>query len=434
MSEKPRILVLTLSFGAGHVRAAQSIVAELERQTPDAEIRLVDALENCSLWFHAFYVWTYYAMIRYAPRLWKYFFESRAARKDEFSAPVWAWRKGCRKVFTVIENFQPDLIAACEVGASEIAVIARRENLTNAEIINVITDFETEPIWVKPEISAFAVANENVKKQLQNFGADAEKIKVCGIPIDADFAVKHDVSETRERFNLDARPLILLMGGGMGPTRMNEVAAFLLQHGENLNVVALAGRDRQAKLRLGKLADAKTVKLTVLIWTNQVAALMQAATILVTKPGGLTLSEAAVCGLPVVLFDAIPGPEEENAEWFVGQGAGIKTRGSEDAASAILRLLENPQIIRQMSGRARKLTRMDASEKIAEIILTTLNSAEEARKIWVPCERLVAYLKMHAACRRLERQTAVTDRKQKNEKEEQFGKNFNGIIPGVEIK
>ena len=132
MNEKPRILVLTLSFGAGHISAAQSVASEFQKQIPECEVRLIDALENCSLAFKAFYVWTYWAMIRYAPRVWEKFFNSRIERDDKQTAPVWIWKKGCRKVFDEIRSFQPHLIVAAEVGASEIAVIARRENITNA--------------------------------------------------------------------------------------------------------------------------------------------------------------------------------------------------------------------------------------------------------------------------------------------------------------
>ena len=366
MSEKPRILVLTLSFGAGHVSAAQSIVAEFRKQIPEADVRLTDALENCSLSFKAFYVWTYWAMIRYAPSVWEKFFSSRIERRDEQTAPVWIWKKGCRKVFDEIRNFQPDLIVAAEVGASEIAVIARRENVTNAAIVNVITDYEAEPIWVKSEISAYAVATESVKKQLENWGANAEKIEVCGIPLNENFARKYDADETRKQFGLDARPIVLLMGGGMGPTRMAEVAAELLQKGVNLNIVALPGKDQSAAAKLKKLSSSETTNLHVIGWTNLIAPLMQIARILATKPGGVTLSEAAVCSLPLVLFDGIPGPEDANAARFVEAGAAVATENPPETADEILRLLKDDEQLRAMSEKCAALARPNAARIIVE--------------------------------------------------------------------
>lgn len=413
MNAEKRIMVLTLSFGSGHIRAAQSVVAELQNQMPEADLKMVDALANCRLWFRAFYVWTYWWTIRYAPFVWNKFFHARIERRDEQTAPVWAWEKGCAKVFDEIRKFQPDTIVACEVGASEIAVIARRDCLTNASIVSVITDFAAEPIWVKPEIAAFSVPNNRVAEQLRNWGADARKIKVCGIPLDASFAEKHDTETTRTRFNLDERPIVLLMGGGMGPTRMSEVTARLLQTGKNLQIVALPAKDKKAKAELEKLRDSPHVSLRVVGWTSLIAELMQTADVLATKPGGLTLSEAAACGLPTVLFDAIPGPEEENAKLFVGQGAGIKTRGSEETAAEILRLLENPQRRREMSANVKKLARTEASEKIVNLIISeTLDRKEAVGKIISPSRRLSAYRKMYAAWSRLEAGTIDSKQKQ----------------------
>ncbi len=399
LSEK-RILVLTLSFGSGHIRAAQSVARELVRQMPADEIRLVDALENCSPWFRAFYVWPYWAMIRYAPSLWKRFFESRLKREDEFTAPVWIWKKGCKQVFAEIETFRPDAIIACEVGASEIAVIARREKFTNAEIVNVLTDFETEPIWIKPEISAFAVASEAVKYQLQNWGADPETIKICGIPLDESFDNRHDARKTRSLFHLDTRQIVLLMGGGMGPTRMSEVAALLIRDGQDLQIVALPAKDAKARAGLEALEDSATVSLCIVGWTNSVAELMQAADVLATKPGGLTLSEAAACGVPLVLFDAIPGTEETNARWFAKQGAGIQTRGSKETAAEILRLLVNQHERMKLAANIKKLAQTGSSEKIVGVIRETLERVPIVESVYPASSRFSAYRKMFlAACK-----------------------------------
>ncbi|MGI8469787.1 MAG: MGDG synthase family glycosyltransferase [Pyrinomonadaceae bacterium] len=403
MSRKPRILVLTLSFGAGHVSAAQNVVAEFQKQIPEADLRLLDALKNCSLSFRVFYVWTYWAVIRYAPRVWEKFFNLRLERRDEQTAPVWIWRAGCRKVFDEIQNFQPDLIIAAEVGACEIAVIARRENLTNAEIVNVITDFEAEPIWVKPEISAFAVAAEEVKKQLENWGASAEKIKVCGIPLSRNFAEKHDAEKIKTQFGLDARPIILLMGGGMGPTRMNEVAARLLENGKNLQIVALPAKDEKTKVALEKLRDAETVSLRVVGWTNSIAELMRTAKILATKPGGLTLSEAAACGLPLVLFDPIPGPEEANAARFAQAGAAVSTKNSRETAFEILRLLRDGEKLEAMSASCLALARPNAAREIVELALRKINLSNERNKIRFPPKKLSASRRAFAVWRKLKR-------------------------------
>src|SRR5947209_6604186 len=263
------VLVLTLSFGSGHVRAARAVAAELKRRAPDVNVRVIDALERARLPFRAFYVWPYWAMVRYAPQLWKKFFESRVARRDERTAPAWAFRYGCAEVFRTIAQFKPDTIVAVEVAACEMAVIAKRAGLTNARVINVITDYEAEPVWVKPEVERYAVADESVREQIREWGAENEKIVVSGIPTDAAFAVKHDPRATREKLGIeDARPLVLLMGGGQGPTRMDQIAARLCQSHVPMHVVAIAGLDARVHKRLSRINKSRgKVSLRVLGWT-----------------------------------------------------------------------------------------------------------------------------------------------------------------------
>lgn len=422
-------MVLTLSFGSGHIRAAQSIVGELHRREPKADIRMVDALENCSLLFRAFYVWTYWAMIRYAPRLWKKFFQARLNRKDENTAPIWAWRKGCWEIFSEIRIFQPDVIVACEVGASEIAVIASRFRLTNAEIINVITDFEAEPIWIKPEISLFAVATEEVRNQLTNWGADDEKISVCGIPLNEGFRRKHDSLKIRNRYKLDNRPVVLLMGGGMGPARMDKVAALLLKNGRNLQIIALPGSNKKTLARLEKLQNTATVSLRFFTWTDEVAALMQISSVLVTKPGGLTLAEAAACGVPLVLFDAIPGPEEANATLFITANAAIMTQSSEETASRVLNLLQQNGVLKEMSANIKKLAQPKATEKIADLVLEKFERLPETERIQFKAKKLSVFRKAFGAVRKLTRQ-----RKTKLQRTEKPKVSIVKIVTNIETK
>ena len=137
---------------------------------------------------------------------------------------------------------------------------------------------------------------------------------VCGIPTDPRCQVASDHGVIRARHGVhDDRPIVLLMGGGMGPTRMDQVAAGLCASGRRMHVVAVSGNDRRAHRRLRRVRPAGDTSLTLRGWVNDVPALMQIASVLVTKPGGVTCAEAAVCGVPSGPFDPIPGPEEHNA-------------------------------------------------------------------------------------------------------------------------
>ena len=368
MMNRPRLLVLTLSFGSGHARAADAVAAAIRHQHSAADVQVIDALAGCHPLFRAFYVWPYWAMVRYAPSLWQRLFESRLRRVSRQTAPGWAFRRGCASTFTRIVNFQPDVIVAAEVGACEIAVLSRRDGLTQAPIMNVVTDRYAEPAWVHPEISAYTVADHDVLEQLRGWGAPEDRIYVSGIPIDKAFTVRPHAR--RER------PVVLLMGGGMGPTRMDRVAARLAASDVPMHVEAITGHDVRTRLRMARIGGGTSqVTMTVHGWTESVPALMRSADVLVTKPGGLTTSEAAACGLPMVLFDAIPGPEQHNAARVVAAGAALMTRGPEDTADAVISLLRQPERRRALAAGAAALAKREAADIVAGLALELCQTA-----------------------------------------------------------
>jgi len=380
MGSRRRILVVTLSFGSGHVRAARAIAQELRRHSPTADVRVVDALEQCCWLFRAGYVWPYWLMVRYWPSLWGHYFASRVGRKSQGTAPEWAFRWGCSRTFKTIAEFEPDTIVAAEVAACEIAALAKRRDLTKARIITVITDYAAEPVWVKAEADTFCVPDEGVRGQLVSWGAPAENVVVCGIPTDSTFALRHDAEGIRLRFGLgsDDIPLVLLMGGGMGPTHMDLVAEKLCASRTPMGIVAITGNDARVRRRLNRLRAAAPVSMQVLGWTDEVAALMQAASLLVTKPGGLTIAEASLCALPLVTFDAIPGPEQHNAARLVEAGGAVIARTADEATDEALALLEDAESRRTMSRRIRKMAHPDAARKIASLALNLDTQPREA--------------------------------------------------------
>ena len=376
-----KVLVLTLSFGSGHVQAARTIAQELSRRSSDVEVLVVDALANSRLLFRAGYVWPYWAMVRYAPTLWDRFFARRTARLSRHTASEWVFRWGCPEVFKTLAWFRPDSIIATEVAACEMAAMAKREGLTAARIVSVITDYEAEPVWVKPEVDVYAVADRHVHDQLCAWGASPDSIVLCGIPTDPAFYFQHDEKTTRAGYGIhEPRPIVLIMGGGVGPTHMNEVAARLCASRMSLHVIAVTGYDTHERRRLARIRPLPTVSLRVLGWADDIAALMQAAAVLVTKPGGLTTAEAAMCALPLVMFDAIPGPERRNAARFAEAGAGVLTNGARETAAAVLNLLGDKDSRRRMSACAKRLARPDATATIARLALDGTAFAEESAR------------------------------------------------------
>jgi processive 1,2-diacylglycerol beta-glucosyltransferase len=361
-----KIAILSLGIGAGHLRAAEVIHRALYDGAEDIEARTIDALDFATRWFLLLYVRPYWWMLRRAPWLWRWVFERRQARRQRATAPAWVFRRGCREVLSQLKAMSPQLVIATEIAAAEIAALGRREGVFNAPILAVQTDFQTEPPWAQPEIDFYCVGSDQAKRQLVGWGVSLHRIVTCGIPVDPAFALRFDRAELLRALGLDARrPVILVMGGGMGLAPMDGIVRSLEVCGQPLQVLAVAGHNRELRARLEALRGHLALDLHVFGWTDNIPELMAAADLLITKPGGLTTSEALATGVPMVLTHPIPGPEERHLSYLEGLGIAVTAPTLEEIPQTVSTLLRDRPRLEAMGRRARELSRPDAAHAVA---------------------------------------------------------------------
>jgi len=364
-----RVAILTLSIGSGHVRASSVVARALEDGGGPVNVLTLDAIEYARRWFRWLYVYPYWWMLRYAPWLWAWLYNRRHQKNHRGTAPSWVFRWGCRKVLRELRAFAPHLLVVTEIGAAEIAALGKRHGWFSTPIVAVQTDFHTEPPWVQPEIDFYCVGSEEARSQLIGWGVPSGRILVSGIPVDPVFALPHDKPELLRSLGLAAEPpVVLVMAGGMGPGRLDEVVLSLDRCGLPLQVIAVAGHDRTMRARLENLRDRMALDLRVLGWVENVPELMAAADLMVTKPGGLSTSEALAAGLPMVLTHPIPGPEECHARHLVKHGVALYARSSEEVPQLVLPLLLSGTKRAQMARRSKQLARPDAVYAVAEVV------------------------------------------------------------------
>jgi processive 1,2-diacylglycerol beta-glucosyltransferase len=267
-------------------------------------------------------------------------------------------------------------VIATEIGAAEIAALGKREGWFNSPILAVQTDFQTEPPWVQREIDVYGIGSEESKAQLIGWGVSPNRVVLCGIPIDPAFALAFEESEVLRALGLDPRrPVVLVMGGGMGPAPLDEIIQSLERCGLPLQVLAVSGRDRALKPRLESLRGKIALDLHVFGWSDSIPELMTAADLLITKPGGVTTAEALAVGLPMLLTHPIPGPEERHVRYLEQNGAAVQARRLEDIPRLVAQLLNNPEKLAEMARRARELARPEAAHAVAHVARALLEKA-----------------------------------------------------------
>ena len=334
-------------------------------------VEVVDALAHCAPWFRAYYN-SYEIPLRYAPRLWGWI--EGVQHQSSSTGPAWLYRRGAKPLHRFIDSFRPDIVIATEVGVCELAAIDKRENRAAYRLVAVeLMDFNRA--WVQPEVDLYLVTHEDLGAELAAAGTPRERIFCSGQPIHRRFTVLPSRDETRQRLGLEPDiPALLVLFGGTGFGKPRRIVSELgrLQHAVQL--VFIAGRNQRLEEEL-RTRTAGMPRARVLGWVDNVQDWMVACDLMISKPGGSTLTEGFACGLPMLAYDPLPGNEQRTCAWIENWGVGRWIRRPEDLAPAIDRLLGNRAELDLLRARATAFARPRAAHDGAQQILKLFTSA-----------------------------------------------------------
>ena len=360
-----KILILTLPHGAAHQRAAKAIRAALQEIRPGASVEVADALDHCAPWFRAYYN-SYQIPLRYWPSLWGWI--ERFQHRSQSTGPGWLYRLGARALFRFISDFDPDVVVATEVGLCELASLHKRASRATYRLAALeLMDFNQA--WVQPEVDLFLCTHPDLAAELIAAGAPAPRVVTPGQPIDPLFSRLPERAAVRARLGLasDSAVLLILFGGaGFGNPRL--ILSELSKLREAPQLVVITGRNKTMEKDARALCQ-RTPRARVMGWVDNMHEWMVAADLVISKPGGATLSEGFACGLPMLAVDPLPGNEQRTCQWIEKWGCGLWIKHPADLAPTIARLLAHPEELEGLRARARLLARPRAAYDAAEEIL-----------------------------------------------------------------
>ncbi len=378
MGTARRILVLSVSAGAGHMRAAEAIRASAT-SLAGVEATHLDVMDYTPAGFRKLYTDFYLALVRRHPALWGYLYQAtNEARPDGRMERL---RRAVERMNTgalrrKIEAFAPDAIVCTHFLPAEILSRLIEKRGLACPVWVQVTDFDLHRMWVQPGMAGYFAASAEVAYRMRAQGIAPQAIHLTGIPIMPAFGQALDRAACARELGLDpARPTVLLMGGGAGVGSLDAVAARLLGIDGDFQLIALAGRNAGALASLRQLAARHPDRLLAHGYTERVERLMACADMAVTKPGGLTTAECLAMGLPMIVNDPIPGQEERNADFLLEEGVALKACDPVTLEFRVRQLLENPARLAQMSDKARALGRPDAARRVLECVLTKAATA-----------------------------------------------------------
>ncbi len=365
-----RVLVLSVSAGSGHVRAAEAIVAHGRSDFPQVTLQHLDVMTLVPTLFRKVYSDLYLKLASVLPQAWGWLYRA-TDHVASYSLAARLRRRVQRlcsaRLFDAVAQFEPDAIICTHFLPAEILGAARADGRLRCPLWVQVTDFDLHQLWVQDGVSGYAVANEELAYRLECLGVPPSRILISGIPTMPGFAAPPDRHAAASALQLDPNKLtVLMMGGGAGVGLAPEGVSTLLSHHTDLQLIVMAGRNTALLASLKALEAVHPGRLRAIGFTNDVHALMACADLAITKPGGLSTSECLVMGLPMLLVNPIPGQEERNAAMLLQEGVALRADDPATLQFRLNRLLGERDMLSRMRARALALGRPQAARDLMQ--------------------------------------------------------------------
>jgi len=364
-----RFLLMHITTSSGHHRASSAIERTLRRVDPQARIISIDAFQYTSRFVRWAITRSYLSLIRHQPDVWEYLYDNPSVHRRVHLLRALLHRYHAVKLARLLEAVRPDTIVCTQAYPCGVVADFKKHHHLRVPLVGVLTDYAPHLYWFHDTVDAYVVPSEQVKQRFVTCGVDPSRVKVLGIPIDLRFLEPTDGEAAAQRFGLTAKqPIILIMGGGAGFGRLREVVANLDRIHHPCQLVVLAGTNRPLLCWLQ--AQHFRHRVVPLGYTDRVAELMGVATLLISKPGGLTTSEALAKQVPLVIVNPIPGQEAYNARFLLSHGAAVQAGAPETVRQTVSDLLDNPEQLVQLRRRCAELAHPNAALDIASLLMS----------------------------------------------------------------
>ena len=372
-----KVIIFYAAYGGGHLSAARSIKENIETNYTNVEVKLVDCMEYVSKYVNKVTTKAYSELAKKAPRTWgRVYWHSQKGPLAHFSTT--SNKVLSLKLNKLLQDFKPDVIISTHPFATQMCGYLKKTEKLDAKLATVMTDYAPHDQWLvfNHYVDYFFVSHEGMKKKLQEKGIPNEKIFATGIPLSNKFLLKYDKTQILESFGLSPdKKTVLFFGGGefgLGKTQTFKIFKSFVECPENIQIVAIAGKNQKMKESFENLVYelGKYDKVKILEYTNKVPELMSISDLVVTKPGGLTTTESLASGLPIVVINPIPGQEEENATYLEENKVAIWIKKDDNVEEILNNLFSNPDKMQEMKIRARLIAKKNSTKDICKILLT----------------------------------------------------------------
>ncbi len=366
-----KVLLLTNTAGQGHNATASALCEQLKAM--GAECRTLDSYRYISPALYKAIASGYLWATSVAPLAYGRAY--RLAEGMDKGRGRYSLLNAANSIMSIKlgrffrREFQPDVIVCTHIFSAQLINAMKANGRVHAKTIGIITDFTIHPFWQDvPNIDYFITASELLTRQAEKKGIDPGKILPFGIPIHPKFSLKMEKPAARKTLGIDpGRFTVLVMGGSMGHGNLAGIIGQIDGLDADFQVLAVCGNNKRAYERVSRLKTRKPVHSYGFV--DDVDVMMDAADCIITKPGGLTTSEALAKNLPILMINPIPGQEERNVEFLVNNGLAVNVTETYPVDEALYQLFLYPQKLECMEKNIRLVGKPHATDDLCSFIL-----------------------------------------------------------------
>lgn len=361
-----KILLTSVSAGAGHVRAAQALSEALCLTDPEVQVRHINIMDFCSPFFRKVYEGGFIFLANKHPDVWGHLYHSLDQNKlQPLFDPLMNFiqRILCRPFLEEVKKYSPDLIVTTHFLTPQILP-------QFPAIHTVVTDFVAHSFWLHPSVRQYYVAHEGLIRPLAERKISPAIVKPLGIPIDPVFSKEIDTPKIRQAFGLSADlPVVLLLSGGLGFGSMDKTAEALFGLNHSFQMITVSGKNEALLQKMKALKSPDSIKTTHLGFINNMHELLSVTDLMIGKAGGLTVSEGLAKGVAMIFYGVLPGQEEVNASYVESKGGGRLARSLTEVTGYAETILSNKDLLNNMKEHSRLAGKPRAAFDIAQQIL-----------------------------------------------------------------
>lgn len=375
-----KILIMYATAGIGHKKAAIAVKKALDEIGPaDCQITLIDSLDYTTDVFKKGYLGSYLFMVNKVPTFWglSYYLTDNPAfhilgSKLRRMNNAHYSKRLCEHL--VASDY--DVIISTHFFGSEVVADLKRKGAIRSKLITVVTDYRLHSWWVNAPTDIYVVAGEDTKSDLVRWKVDPATVRVLGIPVEPVFAKPVDRQRVLDALGFrDEIFTVLVIGGGFGVGPIEDIVRAANALTRQVQIIAICGHNAELERRIAAVAPGPRAAIRAFGFVDTVYEYMAVSDILISKSGGITVSESMAEELPMLVIAPIMGQETGNCDFLVSHGAAVRIGAVPELGGVLEDLARDPAKITGLRNAISRIKKPNACYDVANLAIAAARGA-----------------------------------------------------------